>query len=379
MSSEQDPDKENASQESPAAETPPAADKRDPVHRVTMIVLAVAVFIFIWYLVADRHAPWTDQARIKAFVVPLMPQISGRVIKVNVTQDQLVDAGEVMIEIDPADYELAVEQAESSLALAGQDIGASTATVVTAETKLAEAMVNLDYVQKKSSRTYELEKKGIKSKADGDRARAQVDQARVQVESARSELEKAKQQLGTEGEDNPKIQSARAALREAKLNLARTKIVSPSKGGITNLQVDEGHFASPGVPLMTYVSVDDVWIQANLRENSIANIKPGNRVDIVLDAAPGRVFKGSVGSVGFAVDHTRGGAVGDLASVEGNSGWLRDAQRFPVVIHFDDTSSYDYRRLGGQADVQIYTSGNIFVNALGWLWIRLLSILSYVY
>ena len=71
--------------------------------------------------------------------------------------------------------------------------------------------------------------------------------------------------------------------------------------------------------------------------------------------------------------------MGELARVEGNSGWLRDAQRFPVVIHFDDTSSYGHRRLGGQADVQIYTSGNIFVNALGWLWIRLLSILSYVY
>ena len=379
MSSEQDSDKETTSKQTPPADL--AADEKvyDPVHRATMIVLAIAAFIFIWYIVADRVAPWTDQARIKAFVVPVMPQVSGRVVKVNVIQDQLVDAGELLIQIDPTDYELAVQQAESSLALAGQEIGASTASVVTAETKLAEAMVNLDYVQKKSSRTYELEKKGIKSKADGDRARAQVDQARVQVESAESELEKAKQQLGSEGEDNPKIQSARTALRDAKLDLARTKIIAPSKGGITNLQVDEGHFASPGVPLMSYVSVDDVWIQANLRENSISNIKPGNPVDIVLDAAPGRVFKGSVASVGFAVDHTRGGAVGDLASVEGNSGWLRDAQRFPVVIHFDDTSSYGYRRLGGQADVQIYTSGNIVVNALGWLWIRLLSMLSYVY
>lgn len=356
-----------------------AEDKRDPVHRFTIIMLAVTAFIFIWYVLADRMAPWTDQARVKAFVVPVIPQVSGRVIKVNVTQDQVVKERDLLIEIDPTDYELAVQTAESSLALAGQDIGASTASVVTAETRLAEAKVNLDYIEKKSSRTYELEKKGIKSKADGDRARAQVDQARVQVESAKSEVEKAKQQLGAEGADNPKIQSAQAALRKAKLDLSRTKIHAPSNGGITNLQVDEGHYATPGSPLMTFISVEDVWIQANLRENSVANIKPGDSVDIALDVAPGRIFEGKVSSVGFAVDHSRGGAVGDLASVEGNSGWLRDAQRFPVIIHFADNSSMGYRRLGGQADVQIYTGGNFIVNTLGWLWIRMLSVLSFVY
>jgi RND family efflux transporter MFP subunit len=304
-----------------------------------MIVLAVVAFLFVWYVVADRLAPWTDQARVKAFVVPVIPQVTGRVINVNVTQDQIVQEGDLLIEIDPADYELAVQNAESSLALAGQDIGASTASVVTAETRLVEAQVNLDYEQKRGSRTFELEKKGIKSKSDGDRARAQIDQARV----------------------------------------ARTKIYAPSQGGITNLQVDVGHYASPGVPLMTFISVDDVWIQANFRENSVANIKSGDSVDIALDVAPGRIFNGTVSSVGFAVDHSKGGAVGDLASVEGNSGWLRDAQRFPVVVHFDDDSARGYRRLGGQADVQVYTSGNFIINTLGWLWIRLLSVLSFVY
>ena len=89
-------------------------------------------------------------------------------------------------------------------------------------------------------------------------------------------MEKAKQQMGVEGEENPKFQSAHAVLRKAKLDLTRTKIHAPSQGGITNLQVDVGHYASPGTPLMTFISVDDVWIQANFRENSVANIKPGD-------------------------------------------------------------------------------------------------------
>jgi len=178
--------------------------------------------------------------------------------------------------------------------------------------------------------------------------------------------------LGKKGEENPRIRSALAVLKKAQLDLSRTTIVAPSLGGITNLQIDAGHYASAGVPIMTFIEADNVWIQANLRENNIANIEPGDPVDIALDVAPGKVFSGTVSSIGFAVDSSNTGAVGDLAKVEGKSGWLRDAQRF-------HDSSRGLRRLGGQADVLIYTSNNWIINPLGWLWIRALSWFSYVY
>jgi multidrug resistance efflux pump len=217
------------------------------------------------------------------------------------------------------------------------------------------------------------------SKAEGDKARAVVKQAEAQVDSARAELEKAKQALGVKGEANPRIRAAIADLKKAQLDLSRTTIVAPSKGGITNLQVEEGYHASAGVPLMTFIEFDNVWIQANMRENNIANIEPGDPVDIALDVAPGKVFKGKVSSVGFAVETNAGGEVGGLATVESKSGWLRDAQRFPVIIIFDDDRAYGLRRLGGQADVLVYTGKNWIINPLGWLHIRLLSLFSYVY
>jgi len=93
----------------------------------------------------------------------------------------------------------------------------------------------------------------------------------------------------------------------------------------------------------------------------------------------GKVFRGRVSSVGFAVESASTSEVGGLASVESKSGWLRDAQRFPVIITFDDESASGLRRLGGQADVLVYTSNNWIINTLGWLYIRLLSWLSYVY
>ena len=170
-----------------------------------------------------------------------------------------------------------------------------------------------------------------------------------------------------------------AALGKAKRDLLRTKIYAPSDGGITNLNIDEGHFANVGAPLLTFVSVSSVWVEANMRENSLGNMRRGNPVDIVLDMAPGRIFKGEVVSRGFAVESSNQGTTGNLVSVKTDSGWLRSAQRFPVVIKFNDDTSKGLRALGGQADVQVYTGEHAFLNALGRIWIRLMSYLSYVY
>ena len=351
----------------------------DPVRRITRYLMIIVAVLFIWYVASDRIAPWTDQARVQAYVIPIVPQVSGRVIEVNVVKDEVVEPGHVLLKIDPSDYELAVQVAEAALELAGQEIGAGTATVTTAQAKLVEAITNLEHAKTQSARVFELEKKNVMSRAEGDKARAVVMQAEAQVDSARAELEKARQALGVQGEANPRIRAAIADLKKAQLDLSRTTLLAPSKGGITNLKVEEGYYASAGVPLMTFIEFDNVWIQANMRENNIANIEPGDPVDIALDVAPGRVFKGRVASVGFAVETNSTGQVGGLATVENKSGWLRDAQRFPVIIDFDDDRVHGLRRLGGQADVLVYTGNNWVINPLGWLYIRLLSLFSYVY
>ena len=351
----------------------------DPVRRITRYLMIIVAVLFIWYVASDRIAPWTDQARVQAYVIPIVPQVSGRVIEVNVVKDEVVEPGHVLLKIDPSDYELAVQAAEAALELAGQEIGAGTATVTTAQAKLVEAITNLEHAKTQSARVFELEKKNVMSRAEGDKARAVVKQAEAQVDSARAELEKARQALGVQGEANPRIRAAIADLKKAQLDLSRTTLLAPSKGGITNLQVEEGYYASAGVPLMTFIEFDNVWIQANMRENNIANIEPGDPVDIALDVAPGRVFKARVASVGFAVETNSTGQVGGLATVENKSGWLRDAQRFPVIIDFDDDRVHGLRRLGGQADVLVYTGNNWVINPLGWLYIRLLSLFSYVY
>ncbi|MBT8126518.1 MAG: biotin/lipoyl-binding protein, partial [Gammaproteobacteria bacterium] len=134
-------------------------DTPDPVRKITKYVLIVVAILFIWYVVADRIAPWTDQARVQAYVIPIVPLVSGRVVEVNVVKDQVVEPGHELLKINTSDYELKVQAAEAALELAGQEIGAGTATVTTAQAKLVEAITNLEHAETQSARVFELEKK----------------------------------------------------------------------------------------------------------------------------------------------------------------------------------------------------------------------------
>ena len=368
--------------EQQATETQDVANtKQDPVRWATLFVLIFCLFLFVWYVAADRLAPWTDQASVQGFIIPITPEVPGRVINVNVLADQVVQEGDLLLEINPADYKLAVQRAESELELAGQDIGAGSANVDSTLAQLSAARAVLKKAQSELDRYQKSYKQdsGAISEATIDRKQSALDQAKGQVISLRAEVEKAKQQAGGEGDDNARIRDAVAALKQAQLDLAKTKIYAPSYGGITNLTINEGHYAKVGTPLMTFISGTNVWVKAYLRENSLSNLKIGDPVEILLDVAPGKIFKGEVSTIGYGVSQDSGGKTGELETVQSDSGWLRDAQRFPVIINFSDDSTRGIRRHGGQADIQIYTGDHFIVNTLGRFWIRLMSYLSYVY
>jgi len=374
------PEPEMQQAESPDADTEDVK-KPDPVRRLTLIVVCVIIVLFIWYVAADRFAPWTDEARVQGYIVPIVAEVSGRVLEVNVENDQIVKTGEELLRIDPRDYDIAVRRGQAALDTAGQQVGASAAGVKSAAAKLTESRARLRNAQQDFDRVENIFRQdpGAVSKAERIRKREASAQAQAQVSLAEAELERAKEQLGEEGKDNPALKSAVAALEQAQIDFKRTTIYAPGLGIITNLKIDVGHYANAGTPLMTFVSGTDVWIQANMRENSIGHVKPGNEVDLVLDVAPGRVFKGVVKSIGVGVGQGGAESLGELQTIKSTSGWLRDAQRFAVIIDFADDEAYGLRRAGGQVDVQIYTGDHTILNALGWMWIRFLSVLSYVY
>lgn len=360
-------------------EDDPQAAEDKLVRKMTIRVLIVALVFFVWYIAADRMTPSTNQARVRGFVVPMAPQVAGVVTNVNVDMNQRVEKGQLLVKIDPDTYELAVKQAEAELEKAGQSVGASTADVGSAQARLVEAKANLRSVQAGAVRIIAIEDTGVVTAAEVDKAKADVASAQARVIEADASLERARENLGEAGANNASIVSAMAKLEKAQLDLSRSILYAPGDGGVTNVRVHVGFYASVGQPLMTFISSHDVWMEAYMRENNIGNIQAGDEVEFVLDSMPGTVHQGTVTSVGFGIDDNATNQIGGLATVQSPTGWLRDAQRFPVIISFNDNSTFGYRREAGQVDVIVYATDNILMNALAWVWIRVVAYISYLY
>ena len=357
-------------------------DAVDPVRKWTLIVLAICSVLIAWYLVADRHTPYTSQARVHALVVPIASQVSATVIDVFVSNNQFVKEGEELFRIDPDRFQLAVETAEANLQSARQATGVSATNITAAEASLGAAIANRQRAEQDVERM-----RGIREEDPGAISVRRLQSAEAvyaislqQVEAARANLEKARLDFGEEGEQNVRILQAQASLGQAQLDLERTSVRAPTDGLVTDVRVDRGNFASTGAPQMTFLAVHNVWVQADFTENNLGNIEPGADVEIAFDAMPGKVFKGTVRSMGYgvAVDTA---ALGALPTIENNRQWLRDAQRFPVVVDVDDLGSSKMSgiRVGSQASVTVYTGDSWILNSIAWIYVRAASILSYAY
>ncbi|NWK55833.1 HlyD family secretion protein [Verrucomicrobiaceae bacterium N1E253] len=371
----------SANDKAPAAESKKEeGKKKDPIKFWTRTTLIVLIVVFVGHILSDKYVPYTSNARVEAYVVPLAAQVSGQLSKVYVSNNQLVEEGDKLVEIDAAKYELAVRQAQADLQTATQASDADTASVMSAQARVTEAEANLRNAQVKGERIIKLARQGAASKSRADDARSRIASSEAKLVSAKSELEKAKSNLGATGIDNAKVKQALVNLEKAQLDLHRAVVRAPSKGIIANFTVDVGHYANVGSPIMTFISVKDVWIQADMRENSLGNIESGDKVEIVLDSAPGKVFAGSVRSVGWGVSDDTQNQMGGLQSVKPTSGWLRQPQNFPVIVDFEDMeASKGFKRAGGQANVIVYTGGNPLLNGAGKIWMWTMSKLSHIY
>ena len=366
-------------EETPAAEAPAP---RDPVRRWTLIILGACVVLMGYYLVADRVTPYTTQARVHAFVVPIAAEVAGTVTDVPVGSNQVVAAGDLLFQVDRERYELAVETAEVNLQTARQATGASTANVDAAAAQVASARAALVRSEQDAVRLRRIkdEDPGAISDRRIEQAEASLAVTRSQLAAAEAGLERARQDLGETGDQNSRILQAQTALSQARLDLSRTGVVAPDDGIVTEVRIENGNFAAAGTPLMTFLATDDIWIQADFTENNLGNIKRGDAVEIVFDALPGKVVSGTVRTTGFgvAVDSA---PLGSLPTIDNDRQWLRDAQRFSVQIDFQLPDARDRlgMRVGAQASVIVYTGGNWVFNSLAWLKMRLVSLFTYVY
>ncbi|WP_147027828.1 HlyD family secretion protein [Methylobacterium oxalidis] len=359
---------------------PPAQSRtrtRNPVRRITLVVIAIGAALFAYGIAADRETPYTSQGLVQAYLVRIAPEVAGKVTEVGVRTDQRVEAGTILFRIDPDQYALAVQRAEANLEAAGQSIGASTAAVASAQANLAAALSKRENAREQTGRIFELVKKGVYAQARQQQAQTALDSAEAAVSQAQAEVEKAQQTLGPQGKDNPQIREAMGALAQANLDLTRTTVVAPSDGGVTNLSLAVGQVLGKGEAAMTYIDLREVWIEAAFRENSLESIKVGDPVEIVLDILPGRVIPGRVAALGYGVGNRSVDARTGLPTPRTQSGWIRTPQTMPVRIEFDRETRP--LRVGSQASVMVFPDDNPVMNAIGRFRMRLMALLTYVH
>lgn len=352
--------------------------KADFTQKLTRIIITLSLLYFLWYVIGDRITPSTDQARVRSFVIPIVPQVAGKISTIHIGGDKVVEEGELLFEIEDSDYKLAVEKAQIDLDLAGQNVGADTASVAAAKANVEKAKADLIAKEANANRIFKVEAQGVISKAQGDEARGILAGAQQNVINAQASYDKAQKLLGKQGNENAKIQNALTALSQANLNLSRTKVTAPSDGVISYAKINVGHYAAVGSKIMTFIDTDYFWIEASYRENNLGNIKKNDTVDIVLDSAPGQIFSGTIVSIGYGVSFDKS-VQGELPTPEKTTGWMREAQRFTVIIKFNDNVAKQLLREGGQADIITYTGNNFLLNGLGKISIWLTSKFAYLY
>ena len=365
-------------------EAPPARRRMDPVRKWVLIFGAFCLLLLAWYMAADRYTPYTTQARVNAFVVPIAPQVAGEILSVDVHTNQAVKKGDQLARIDPARYQLAVDSAEAQLALTQQNLQGRELDGRCGRGLAAgrEGRPGQGHAERGSP---EAHRRRSPRRDFSARAGVGLDlphEAEAQVESAKANLQKAIEGLGPRDEKNPQLLAARTALDKAKLDLQDTRLVAPSDGLVTDLRVDVGNFAATGQPLMTFVAAQKMWVEANLTENNLGHIKPGDAVDLVLDVWPEKTLRGRVRNVTYGVTAAESTSKpGTLPTVQNARDWLRNAQRFPVLIDFEDPMEATHlgARVGSQVNVLVYTGEHPILNPLGRFLMSLSALLSYAY
>jgi membrane fusion protein, multidrug efflux system len=303
------------------------------------LVVLIAVIFYYHECIAPYES--TDDAFIDGYVTVISPRVPGQVTRLLVTDNQEVKAGDVLVEIDPRDYEASRSQARADSAVAHSQADQAQAQVKVSEARVAQAQAAVTAAEAEAQRAdddlkrYQSVDSQAVSKSALDLAQAQARSADASLEAARSqakaaEAETALSEAAVETA-TAAIQPAEARLQSAELNLSYTKIIAPLDARVTARTVQTGNYVQPGQALLALVP-KEVWVTANFKETQLTFMHAGQPVELSVDAYPDRKFKGKVDSLQAGT-----GARFSLLPPENAVGnYIKVVQRVPVKIVFDE-------------------------------------------
>jgi multidrug resistance efflux pump len=328
---------------------------------IALSIVVAAVLAALYYRHSERY-PSTDDAYVDADVVGIVAQVAGPIVSLPIVDNQAVRAGELLFEIDPRPFRIAVEKARAELDKTGQNVSALADQVASAEAQVQEARASLRLAETQWKRIEPLSKIGAVPYQDRDKAQAQLDDARAGLAGAQAQLTKAQHELGESGEDNADVRAALAQLESAELQLSYTRVAAPVNGYVTDLTLSPGSYANVGSPMLSLVDVDSWRVVAYLKETQLRDIRPGQPARVYLPAYSGVSFDGRVQGIGWGVEQqdSEGERGPDgVPSVSPTVDWVRMAQRFPVRITLVNPDPAHPLRKGMRATLRIDATAEI--------------------
>jgi len=300
---------------------------------VFAVFLLAGVGYALYYFLHARFHETTDDAYVTGNLIQITPQVAGTVLSIHADDTEYVESGKPLVSLDKADAQIMVSQAEAQLAKTVRSVRNLRATSTEGEATVTMRQAELRKAQQDLARRRSVEPAGAVSGEELQHAVDAVSTARAGVEAAQKQLEAQRAMVDrTDVHDHPDVLAAAAKVREAYLALARTEVPAPTAGFVARRSVQVGQRVAPGNVLMTVTPLADVWVDANFKENQLANLRPGQPVTLEADAYGGSVeFHGRV--AGFSPG--TGGAFALLPPQNASGNWIKVVQRVPVRIALD--------------------------------------------
>ena len=308
-------------------------------QRKTRMSIAIGIFLLIgllwalyWFFIARYHEE-TENAYVAGSMVVVNAQTAGTVEAILAEENQVVKAGDVLVKLSPTDAQVALAQASAQLANATRQIQNVFNTVSVTRAQMVQANSAVKTAQDAVNRRAALVKTGAVSREEYDQAVNALNQALAAQKTTMEQNKSAGAQVaGTTTQNHPAIEAAKAAFRSAYINNKRLAVLAPTDGVIAKRNVQVGQQISQGVPLMSIVAANQLWVEANFKETQLANLRVGQPVELTSDVfGSGVKFKGTVQGIGIGT----GSVFSVLPAQNATGNWIKIVQRIPVRIQLD--------------------------------------------
>ncbi|KAB7771354.1 efflux RND transporter periplasmic adaptor subunit [Xanthomonas maliensis] len=324
------------SQTTPTSSQPAdaAPSKRGKLLRgVAILVIVAIIAVAAWYILVGRWHEDTDDAYVQGNQVQITPLVGGTVVSIGAEDGMRVERGQLLVQLDPADTTVAVQQAEANLAKTVRQVRGLYRSVESAQAELSAREVSLRRARADFARRKDLAASGAISNEELAHVREELAAAEAAVAGSRESVERNRALVDdTVVTTQPDVQAAAAQLRQAYLNQARTGIVAPVSGYVARRSVQVGQRVQPGNALMAVVPLEQVWVEANFKETQLKHMRLGQPVELHSDLYGGGVsYQGRIESLGLGT----GSAFSLLPAQNASGNWIKIVQRVPVRIAVD--------------------------------------------